>query len=104
VEVTATAAVLQTDSSAVQDEVTGRQVDLQELNGRNPLYMAQLIPGMRSGSTMGDFNFAVGGGVPFPNQPNLSGPSYNPTSSQFGEITGKTNLQRTLQLSLRFFF
>jgi hypothetical protein len=40
----------------------------------------------------------------FPNHPNLSGPSYNPTSSQFGEITGKTNLQRTLQLSLRFFF
>jgi hypothetical protein len=65
VEVSATATVLQTDSSAVQDEVTGRQVDLQELNGRNPLYMAQLIPGMRSGSTMGDFNFAVGGGVPF---------------------------------------
>jgi hypothetical protein len=27
--------------------------------------MAQLIPGIRSGSTMGDFNFAVGSGVPF---------------------------------------
>jgi hypothetical protein len=40
----------------------------------------------------------------FPNPPNSRGPSYNPTSSQFGEITGKTNLQRTLQLSLRFFF
>ena len=65
VEVSATAAVLQTESAAVQDEVTGQQVNMQELNGRNPLYMAQLIPGMRSGSTMGDFNFAVGGGVPF---------------------------------------
>lgn len=65
VEVSATAAVLQTDSSAVSDEVTGQQVNMQELNGRNPLYMAQLIPGMRSGSTMGDFNFAVGAGVPF---------------------------------------
>jgi hypothetical protein len=32
---------------------------------RNPLYLAQLIPRMRSGSTMGDFNFAVGGGLPF---------------------------------------
>jgi len=65
VEVSATAQVLQTESAAVEDEVTGTQVNMQELNGRNPLYMAQLIPGMRSGSTMGDFNFAVGSGVPF---------------------------------------
>jgi hypothetical protein len=65
VEVSAAAAVLQTESAAVADEVTGQQVSMQELNGRNPLYMAQLIPGMRSGSIMGDFNFAVGGGVPF---------------------------------------
>jgi Carboxypeptidase regulatory-like domain/TonB-dependent Receptor Plug Domain len=65
VEVSATALVLQTDSSAVQDEVPGQQVSLQELNGRNPIYVAQLIPGMRSSSTMGDFNFAVGSGVPF---------------------------------------
>ena len=65
VEVSATAAVLQTDSSAVQDEVSGAQVSMQELNGRNPLYMAQLLPGVRGGATMGDFNFAVGAGVPF---------------------------------------
>ena len=78
VEVSATAQVLQTDSASVQDEVTGQQVDLQELNGRNPLYMAQLLPGMRSGSTMGDFNFAVGGGVPF---------NVNGTRSQDTEVT-----------------
>ncbi len=65
VEVTAAANVLQTDSSAVMDEVTGKQIDLQELNGRDPLYMAQLIPGMRSGGTMGDFNFGVAPGNPF---------------------------------------
>jgi hypothetical protein len=65
VEVTAAATVLQTDSSAVMDEVTGKQIDLQELNGRDPLYMAQLIPGMRSGGTMGDFNFGVAPGNPF---------------------------------------
>jgi Carboxypeptidase regulatory-like domain/TonB dependent receptor len=65
VQVSATAAVLQTESSAVEDEVSGTQVSMQELNGRNPLYIAQLMAGMRSGSTMGDFNFAVGGGVPF---------------------------------------
>jgi hypothetical protein len=40
----------------------------------------------------------------FPNHPNLSGPNYNPTSSQFGEITSKTGLNRQLQLSLRFYF
>src|ERR1700691_599644 len=36
VEVTATAALLQTQSAAVQSEVTGDQVQKMELNGRNP--------------------------------------------------------------------
>jgi len=40
----------------------------------------------------------------FINHPNWSGPNYNPTSSQFGMVTGKTNLQRTLQLGLRYNF
>jgi hypothetical protein len=40
----------------------------------------------------------------FINHPNWSGPNLNPTSGQFGEITGKTGLQRTLQLGLRFNF
>jgi hypothetical protein len=65
VEVTATASVLQTQSGAVQSEITGQQIQNQELNGRNPLYQAQFLPGTRSGATTGDFNFAVGGGQPF---------------------------------------
>ena len=65
VEVVATAAVLQTDSGSVQGEVTGTQLQAQELNGRNPVYMAQMLPGVRGGATMGDFNFAVGAGEPF---------------------------------------
>jgi Carboxypeptidase regulatory-like domain/TonB-dependent Receptor Plug Domain len=65
VEVSATAAVLQTESAAVEDQVSGQQVSMQELNGRNPIYIAQLIPGMISGSTMGDFNFTTGAGNPF---------------------------------------
>ncbi len=65
VTVSATAQVLQTESAAVQSEITGKQVSDQELNGRNPLYMGSLVPGLRSGSTLGDFNFAVGGGNPF---------------------------------------
>jgi hypothetical protein len=65
VEVSASATVLQTESAAVQDEVTGKQIDMQELNGRDPLYIAQLIPGMRSSGTLGDFNFGVAPGNPF---------------------------------------
>ena len=65
IQVTATASVLETESGSVQNQVTGRQISDQELNGRNPLYMGSLLPGLRSGSTLGDFNFAVGGGVPF---------------------------------------
>ena len=62
VEVTATAAELQTESSAVQSEVTGKQVLDQELNGRNPIYMAQMLPGVRANATLGDFNFSSTGG------------------------------------------
>ncbi len=40
----------------------------------------------------------------FINHPNWSGPNYNPTSSQFGEVTGKSNLARQLQLSLKLNF
>jgi hypothetical protein len=65
VTVSATAQVLQTESAAVQAEITGKQVSDQELNGRNPLYMGSLVPGLHSSSTLGDFNFAVGGGNPF---------------------------------------
>jgi hypothetical protein len=65
VEVTATASVLQTESGSVQAQISSKQVSDQELNGRNPLYMGSLLPGLRSSATLGDFNFAVGGGVPF---------------------------------------
>ena len=65
VEVLSTVEALQTESGSVQSEVTGTQIESQELNGRNPIYMAQLLPGVRGGGSMGDFNFAVGGGNPF---------------------------------------
>lgn len=65
IEVSDTAAVLQTQSGAIQAEVTGQQVDKQELNGRNPIYMAQLSPGVFSTTTMGDFNFAFNSGDSF---------------------------------------
>ena len=62
VEVVASAQTLQTESSAVEKLVSRAQIDGLELNGRNPLYMASLQPGMRSGSTLGDFNFGLTNG------------------------------------------
>ena len=65
VQVNDTAVVLQTQSAAIQSEVTGTQVQKQELNGRNPIYMAQLLPGVTSNATMGDFNFGFNSGDAF---------------------------------------
>jgi hypothetical protein len=62
VEVSATALVLQTESGSVQQLVSGKQIQDQELNGRNPIYMAQMLPGVRAGGSMGDFNFGLSNG------------------------------------------
>jgi hypothetical protein len=67
IEVVATASPLQTDSASVQQLITGSQIDALELNGRNPIYMASLQPGLRSGSTLGDFNFTLTNGGYFVN-------------------------------------
>lgn len=61
VEVTATAAALQTESASVQKLVTRQQIDALELNGRNPVGLASLTPGARGGSLAGlSFNFSQG--------------------------------------------
>ena len=61
VEVTATAANLQTESASVQTDVTRQQIDSLELNGRNPIFMANLVPGTRGGNLAGlSFNFSQG--------------------------------------------
>jgi Carboxypeptidase regulatory-like domain/TonB-dependent Receptor Plug Domain len=65
VEVTATAALLQTQSAAVQSEINGEQIQKMELNGRNPIYMTQFLPGVSSTATLGDFNFAFNSGDSF---------------------------------------
>jgi hypothetical protein len=62
VEVSASASSLQTESASVQSNVSAQQIEGEELNGRNPLYMAQLTPGVRSNSTLGDFNFTLTNG------------------------------------------
>src|SRR6266849_1263510 len=50
VEVTASAVQLQTESAAVQKLITREQIDSLELNGRNPIFMANLVPGTRGGT------------------------------------------------------
>ena len=51
VEVIADAQALQTESAAVEKLVTREQIDSLELNGRDPLFLASLQPGVRSGTT-----------------------------------------------------
>jgi hypothetical protein len=65
VTVSSTAEVLQTQSPAIQAEVTGTQIQKEELNGRNPIYMAQLLPGVTSTATMADLNFSFNNGDTF---------------------------------------
>src|SRR5689334_17966881 len=43
VEVSAAAVQLQTESASVQQLVTRQQIDALELNGRNPIFMANLV-------------------------------------------------------------
>lgn len=61
VEVSASAVQLQTESATVQKLVTREQIDSLELNGRNPVLMANLVPGTRGGTLAGlSFNFSQG--------------------------------------------
>ena len=61
VEVSGIATALQTESAAVQKNVTREQIDSLELNGRNPIFMANLVPGTRGGNLAGlSFNFSQG--------------------------------------------
>ncbi len=61
VEVSASAVVLQTESASVQKLVTREQIDSLEINGRNPIFMANLVPGTRGGTLANlSFNFSQG--------------------------------------------
>jgi len=61
VEVSASAVQLQTESASVQKLVTREQIDSLELNGRNPIGLAALVPGARSG-TLASLTFAFSQG------------------------------------------
>jgi hypothetical protein len=56
VQVSAEASLLQTDSVERSQAIVGKQIENIEVNGRNPLDMAKLVPGVVSTA-----NFSVGG-------------------------------------------
>ena len=61
VQVVASVVALQTESATVQQLVTRQQIDSLELNGRNPVGLAALVPGARSSTLAGlNFNFFQG--------------------------------------------
>src|ERR1700744_458297 len=50
---------LQTESASVGQLVTAEQVKSIQLNGRNPLYLSQLEPGVTRNAPMSSFNFSL---------------------------------------------
>ena len=58
VEVTASPQQVQSESAAVQKLITTQQIESLELNGRNPVLLAQLQPGVRGGALAG-LNFGL---------------------------------------------
>lgn len=61
IQVSASAVQLQTESASVQELVTRQQIDALEINGRNPIFMANLVPGTRGGTLANlAFNFTQG--------------------------------------------
>lgn len=58
VNVVAGSATVQTESATVGKLVEGAQIEYLQLNGRNPLFLALLKPGV-SGGALGGFNFGL---------------------------------------------
>ncbi|WP_446743717.1 carboxypeptidase regulatory-like domain-containing protein [Silvibacterium acidisoli] len=63
VNVVANANTIQTQTASVGQLVTQQQVQSIQLNGRNPMYLAQLEPGVRRGSAISNFNFGLDNGI-----------------------------------------
>ena len=63
VTVEAASNTVQTESAVVGQLVTAEQVKSIQLNGRNPLYLAQLEPGVVRNAPMANFNFGLDNGL-----------------------------------------
>jgi len=59
INVEATAAQLNTESATVGKTVETTQIQNLALNGRNPLFLALLKPGVRRGGSMADFSYGL---------------------------------------------
>lgn len=59
VTVQANANVLQTESASVGQLVTSEQVKSIQLNGRSPIYLSQLEPGVSRNAPISSFNFSI---------------------------------------------
>lgn len=82
IEVTGTAALLQTESVERSATINGKQVENIEVNGRNALDMAKLVPGVQfttgityavGSSSNGANDFTVNGARPSQNQLSING-------------------------------
>jgi len=62
VTVTADAAAVQTDSATVGKLVEGKQVSDLQLNGRNPIFLAMLKPGVARNGSLASLSYAVDNG------------------------------------------
>jgi hypothetical protein len=51
--------VIQTETSALGKLVEGKQVSDLQLNGRNPLFLSLLKPGVRGGSSLANFDYGL---------------------------------------------
>ncbi|MCU1321395.1 MAG: TonB-dependent receptor plug [Acidobacteriaceae bacterium] len=63
VTVQAEANTVQTESGSVGQLITQEQVKNIQLNGRNPLYLSQLEPGVVRGNSMAAFSFGLDNGI-----------------------------------------
>jgi hypothetical protein len=63
ITVEAGANVVQTESGAVGQLITQEQVKDIQLNGRNPLYLAQMEPGVVRSNSMAAFSFGLDNGI-----------------------------------------
>lgn len=62
VEVVASAAILQTDTATLGKTVERQQIQSMMLNGRNPIFLAMLKPGVRGGSPLTQFSYGLSSG------------------------------------------
>jgi len=62
ISVVASSSQIQSDTSMVAKLVESKQIEKMTLNGRNPLFLALLKPGVRSGTALTGFSFGLTSG------------------------------------------